>query len=918
MALLPAVQAEQQLAEMLQGAMHYVVNGVPAVRGHESITRRAEQLLYQCSGDVESAITLAIHESELRWSDAARKVVLACIPFVGLAASTLDLLWSQLRLVATVASLYGHDVYASDVQYRILLCIVQGTVSYNGERSTVNLAAQQVSRVVVSNAVGLVAGSVVPVASIATSLVSLYGHDVAHAGGRARAHFAPHMAIDLQRLRLALYVYAAVQLVQPAMHLAKLLRALPLPVASGIAAGALSVGLLSFKARRWLYSQAHLLSPPPAAVSFAFFLAVECLRVLLAMRVGAAAHLSALALLSGRDHDGALAAYYGHQALCGGLTLIAQKAPDSVSPALKQAQISVQLALLIWPFTGLHLHTSDISRLAIVSSSIALLSLNTAVQELRRTDVAVAALGSQRVVQGVLVVLGAMGRVVVSPSELLQWVENAAPPPTLCVLLLAIRRLAIFVGLLHGALVRAVAQRGSGLCVDAERAAAAAPCVHLSPSLAVVSLLGGGEGLSFADGSTQECVAEEEFKSGGAWFNSAAAAWKHGAWPALAGDPCAPGGGSLLSPQTELLLICLALSLAMNVIWHSAPALGRFRIFVLLGNENTKAAMTKIAEWVRRYEIAMQPVASWGAWTTAAVAKAWRWIPGRVRDKVGWRRNSSPEGGSLQKSIRASTGASASVNVFPGSPDRLPAVPRELSSPSLLSSPPLLSSPLVPSSLSAPGLSLLNSSVNSMNLGAMNLSLSLSVPLVSESIAASASSDPLLLTTPLSSGSFSRTSLGEPILVAEGEYSISSLASTSLALLRWPWGARVPFARRLGAEFNQTQPYERSHLAAYAFTLLPDGSSRPQPLFGAAVVGTTVVAVGAAATGLIATSGVVVVGAGVCGAAYGVRAVSSSLRRRALIGSGSPCLLHGSATETSPSHGLIGTSLIGSLRGKSK
>ena len=44
-ALLPAVQAEAQLTEMLQGAMHYVVNGIPAVRGHESIPRRAEQLL---------------------------------------------------------------------------------------------------------------------------------------------------------------------------------------------------------------------------------------------------------------------------------------------------------------------------------------------------------------------------------------------------------------------------------------------------------------------------------------------------------------------------------------------------------------------------------------------------------------------------------------------------------------------------------------------------------------------------------------------------------------------------------------------------------------------------------------------------------------------------------------------------------
>lgn len=895
-ALLPAVQAEAQLTEMLQGAMHYVVNGIPAVRGHESIPRRAEQLLYQCSGDVESAITLAIHESELRWSDAARKVLLACIPFVGLAASTLDLLWSQLRLVATIASLYGHDVYASDVQYRILLCIVQGTVSYNGERSTVNLAAQQVSRVVVSNAVGLVAGSVVPVASLATSLVSLYGHDVAHAGGRARAHFAPHLAIDLQRLRVALYVYAAVQLIQPAVHVGKLLRALPPPASASLATTLALVGLLGYRCRRWLYERAHMVSPPASVVSFVYFLAVECLRILLAMRVGSAAHLSVLAMLSAREHDHVLAAYYAHQALCGSLTLVAQKAPDSVSPALKQAQISVQLALLIWPFTGLHLHAAEISRLGIVSSALALLSLNTAVQELRRTEVAVKALGSQRVVQGVLVVLGAMGRVVVSPSELLTWVEDAAPPPTLCVLLLAVRRLAIAIGLLHGALVRAATQRGSsGLC--------AARAGQSSASLAVVPLEDGGGG----------ACGEAE------WAAHAGDADVTPNWGSSAGEPCALpcGGGALVSTPTELLVLCLALSVAMNVIWHSSPALGRFRIFVLLGNENTKQAMTKIAEWVRRYEIAMQPVVSWGAWTSAALSRAWKVLPQRVRNLGGLRAAAAAR----QLAVAAPVGAHSAADAHLALRQPADASPAQAQAQALLRVQ-LGAAGQAGASPTAAAAERRSDGESRHRPAACSSS---SPPLLSEMINGSASSGALLL-SPSSSQQLRALSAGAggvPFDAAAASASFSpqqpplsphilaSLASTAYDYTCAPLLARSERVRavdgaarlemaagagRLGAygrAFLASSPLARTAAAgadgarAPAAEAAADGCGTPaderrlsRPVVGAVALATTLVAAGAA-SGVLATSGAVVVGAaGVCGAAYGARTASLVLSRR--------------------------------------
>ncbi|KAK3268912.1 hypothetical protein CYMTET_22610 [Cymbomonas tetramitiformis] len=132
------------LAALLTAVVSRVVQGVPgsSYESLQPVVVRAEAVLSAQHRDPDLAAAAVVQEAGLTLSSEATKVVGTSLGTaiagpvgaimglaVGISAAQLTKVWEVARAVSIIASIYGHDVEDTDIQYRIMLCLLDMVVT---------------------------------------------------------------------------------------------------------------------------------------------------------------------------------------------------------------------------------------------------------------------------------------------------------------------------------------------------------------------------------------------------------------------------------------------------------------------------------------------------------------------------------------------------------------------------------------------------------------------------------------------------------------------------------------------------------------------------------------------------------------------------------------------------------------------
>jgi pyruvate/2-oxoglutarate dehydrogenase complex dihydrolipoamide acyltransferase (E2) component len=79
--------------------------------------------------DVEVAVAKCADLGGRTWTDATARFVFGFVPFFGGMGVQAEALWLQIRTIAIIAALYGHDVESEDVQQAIIVCLMDGAAT---------------------------------------------------------------------------------------------------------------------------------------------------------------------------------------------------------------------------------------------------------------------------------------------------------------------------------------------------------------------------------------------------------------------------------------------------------------------------------------------------------------------------------------------------------------------------------------------------------------------------------------------------------------------------------------------------------------------------------------------------------------------------------------------------------------------
>jgi hypothetical protein len=468
--------ARSLLERTLTALVRQVVNGIPGVPSQGPVVAAAQRLLDKCDGNVEAAVRRVSESADTGWGDSCIRFLAGLVPLGGMAVR-LEGLWFQLRAVAFVAALYGHDLSDSVVCYRMLICLVDAKVSdrpaatggsepgdplVRGARTVVSDVANRVSN-----------GGVVSVL-----VDSLTGTTIDALVMRAREHFRPQNAFSYFKLLALFMVCVTARILTPLLALSY--------TTHSLAAGTLGEGgRFSFvlpSAVRHLPLVGFVATMIVMALMVSGAVAVLCLAALCLLRLvrtypssfsfvimcvppiaqAALARSAALALAL-TVSDGSLVhaaggttvigiSWHAHKALYG-FCAVANQRFDSAS--LRTMLKGLQWTLVYWPLEGLAkwalaggglaqlgpLGTVCVDVTSIVSLS--LLSL-----ELQKTHVLVKLLEwgmvgeSTALCQSLMTIAAGVGgsigsALIADPSQLVAWIDRATPAPNLCALVVA-------------------------------------------------------------------------------------------------------------------------------------------------------------------------------------------------------------------------------------------------------------------------------------------------------------------------------------------------------------------------------------------------------------------------------------------------------------------------------------------------
>lgn len=206
-------EAQSLMEKTLISLVRQVVNGIPGVPSQEPVVDAARKLLDKCDGDVSKAVQSVAVTADSAWGDSCIRFLAGLVPLGGMAVR-LETLWVQLRAVALVAALYGHDVQDSVICNRMVLCLVDARISgsappRNSNHDPLALGAKRV--------VSDVARRVSNGGTMGMFVDSLAGNSVAAVVERAQSHFAPQNTFSNLWLMLLVVLTAATRVVKPAV-----------------------------------------------------------------------------------------------------------------------------------------------------------------------------------------------------------------------------------------------------------------------------------------------------------------------------------------------------------------------------------------------------------------------------------------------------------------------------------------------------------------------------------------------------------------------------------------------------------------------------------------------------------------------------------------------------------------------------
>jgi hypothetical protein len=131
---------EEMLGRLLVGMLDYVIEGssydyAPSTIGNwipstkiESTFALRDHYLKEFQGSSDLAVEAAIERSHNNMTRKVASAISSFIPIVGSPTNYTIIIWHQLREVALIAALYGHDVHDPQVKLKILGVLAQGNV----------------------------------------------------------------------------------------------------------------------------------------------------------------------------------------------------------------------------------------------------------------------------------------------------------------------------------------------------------------------------------------------------------------------------------------------------------------------------------------------------------------------------------------------------------------------------------------------------------------------------------------------------------------------------------------------------------------------------------------------------------------------------------------------------------------------
>lgn len=167
--------------EGIKKILYYCIYGVPYLS--QSCKERCARYLREYDGDIKQAIDAAISKNHSFYAKITRAFIVS-LPIVGIPPALVMPLWRQLRDIALIAALNGHDVESEEVQKRIIRCLAldSSLLPLPIQSITTTIAARTIStqispiigRQVVENVAAQTGATVVKTASEKASTEGIY------------------------------------------------------------------------------------------------------------------------------------------------------------------------------------------------------------------------------------------------------------------------------------------------------------------------------------------------------------------------------------------------------------------------------------------------------------------------------------------------------------------------------------------------------------------------------------------------------------------------------------------------------------------------------------------------------------------------------------------------------------------------
>ncbi len=462
------------LERTLVALVQQVVKGIPGVPSQEPIVDCARKLLDKCDGNVGKAVQSVATTADSAWGDSCIRFLAGLVPLGGMAIR-LESLWVQLRAVALVAALYGHDVQDSVICNRMVLCLIDARMSgpappRKKDHDPLALGARRV--------VTDVAKRVSDGGTMSVLVDSLNGNSIEAVVIRARQHFAPQNKLSNAWLMMLFGAAIVTRVVKPTIVAARAATAFIasllgsgghlqllgdlaawLPFGTSLVFALVAVALVLFgSAMLFVAARSLLWSARISPAVFSFV--VMCVPpVVQASLAASSAQALGTALANGslfrvtETSTEFLVSYLVHHAVYGCCVVLCQRID---SPALVSGTTGLQYLLLYWPAEALWRWSANgmvFAELLAVGSvcadAMAIVSLSLLSKELQSTRVMIKLLQwgmtgeSSALCQSIMTVATEGGitigsALVANPGQLVDWIDRATPSAAACSFVLAL------------------------------------------------------------------------------------------------------------------------------------------------------------------------------------------------------------------------------------------------------------------------------------------------------------------------------------------------------------------------------------------------------------------------------------------------------------------------------------------------